>query len=115
MRTFITLLLLLPLTVIADDAQIETGKQVYDHWCTPCHGAGSGFFGVDSQLPGTAALKALYKGEKPEVLSERTDMPPEYIKVIVRQGVSVMPFFRKTEIDDHQLEAISAYLTRNNP
>jgi hypothetical protein len=39
---------------------------------------------------------------------------PEFVKVIVRQGVSFMPQFRKTEISDAELEALAAYLARNN-
>jgi hypothetical protein len=31
----------------------------------------------------------------------------------VRHGVSVMPFLRKTEISDADLDALAAYLTRN--
>jgi mono/diheme cytochrome c family protein len=95
----------------ADEAQVAKGHQVYDHWCMPCHGADSGFFGPDSQLPGTAALEALYNGARPAVLTDRTDLTTEYVETIVRTGVSIMPFFRKTEISDEDLAAISAYLT----
>ena len=42
-------------------------------------------------------------------------MTPDFVKPYVRQGITVMPFFRKTEIDDSELDAIAAYLTRNNP
>lgn len=34
-------------------------------------------------------------------------------KTFVRQGVSVMLFFRKTEISDADLDALAAYLARN--
>jgi hypothetical protein len=30
---------------------------------------------------------------------------------MVRDGISVMPFFRKTEISDADLDALTAYLT----
>ena len=86
-----------------EPASVEHGKQVFDHWCAPCHGAGPG-------KPGTAALNALYKGQKPALLEERTDLVPELTKQFVRTGVSVMPFFRKTEISDADLEALAAYL-----
>jgi hypothetical protein len=36
------------------------------------------------------------------------------IKQFVRHGVLFMPMFRKTEISDAELDAICAYLTRNN-
>jgi (+)-pinoresinol hydroxylase len=79
------------------------GKAVFERWCQPCHGAGPG-------MPGTAALQALYKGAKPALLEERTDLVPQLTKNFVRTGVSVMPFFRKTEITDAELEALAAYL-----
>jgi mono/diheme cytochrome c family protein len=79
------------------------GKAVFDHWCAPCHGSGPG-------KPGTAALQALYKGAKPALLEERTDLVPALTKTFVRNGVSVMPFFRKTEISDAELDALAEYL-----
>ena len=88
-----------------DDAMIERGHIVYQKWCFPCHGTGSG-------KPGTASLAA--RGQKPAVLEERTDLTVPAIKTFVRHGVLFMPMFRKTEISDADLDAIAAYLTRNN-
>jgi mono/diheme cytochrome c family protein len=96
-------------TAAQDQAQVEKGREVYEYWCATCHSAGGG-------MPGTAALAVKYKGTKtPAVLLERTDMTPQTIRFFVRNGVSVMPFFRKTEISDADLAALSAYLTRNSP
>jgi mono/diheme cytochrome c family protein len=72
-----------------------------------CHGEGPG-------KPGTMALQAKYKGVEPALLDKRTDLTPQLVKTDVRNGVSIMPFFRKTEISDADLDAIAAYLTRNN-
>jgi len=83
--------------------QAGDGKTVFEKWCAPCHGDGPG-------KPGTAALQALYKGAKPAMLEQRTDLAPEFTRAIVRTGVSVMPFFRKTEISDAELDALSKYL-----
>ena len=94
--------------------QIERGRASYEYWCAPCHGPGIGNNGAQ-HLPGTDALRVKYRGALPALLTERTDMAPDLVKTYVRQGITVMPFFRKTEIDDTQLEAIAAYLTRNNP
>ena len=44
------------------------------------------------------------------MLEERTDLVPEITRTFVRNGVSVMPFFRKTEITDAELAALAAYL-----
>jgi len=94
--------------------QIERGRASYEYWCAPCHGPGIGNNGAQ-HLPGTDALRVKYRGALPALLTERTDMAPDLVKTYVRQGITVMPFFRKTEIDDTELEAIAAYLTRNNP
>jgi mono/diheme cytochrome c family protein len=96
------------------DEQHAQGKQVYDYWCLPCHGAGVGLPGF-GELPGTQQLRIKYRdsGISP-LLTERTDLVPEFVKVIVRQGVSFMPQFRKTEISDTELDALAAYLARNN-
>jgi mono/diheme cytochrome c family protein len=61
----------------ADAGQIEEGKQVYQYWCWNCHGEGAG-------KPGTAALTAKYKGSKPAILDQRTDLTPALTKVFVR-------------------------------
>ena len=95
-------------------AERERGKEIYDAWCAPCHGPGLGLPGFGG-LPGTQQLGIKYRDtDIPAVLDERTDLVPAFIEVIVRQGVSFMPQFRKTEISDADLEALTAYLTRNN-
>ncbi len=83
------------------------GYVQYHEYCTACHGAGVG-------KPGTLALQAKYKGSKPAVLADRTDLTPQLVKTYVRNGVAAMPFFRKTEISDADLDAIAAYLSRHN-
>jgi (+)-pinoresinol hydroxylase len=96
-------------------ARLERGKQVYDEWCLPCHGPGLGLPGFDG-LPGTQQLKIKYRDTNiSPLLEERTDLVPEFVNAMVRQGVSFMPQFRKTEINDADLEALAAYLARNNP
>ena len=81
------------------------GKQVYEKWCMPCHGKGD-------QYPGTLALEARYKGAVPGPLEERVDLSPALVKYFVRNGISVMPFFRKTEISDSELDALARYLEK---
>jgi len=44
------------------------------------------------------------------LLTERTDFSTELVKFYVRNGFSVMPHFRKTQISDAQLEALVEYL-----
>ena len=56
-----------------------------------------------------------YGNSVPALLTERTNLTPEFVAVFVRNGISVMPFYRKTEISDPDLAALGAYLSRNNP
>jgi len=84
------------------------GEPVYRKWCAPCHDPGI-------EHPGTLALSAKYAGVKSPVLLEWTDLRPEITQAFVRTGISVMPFFRKTEISDAELDALAAYLARNTP
>jgi mono/diheme cytochrome c family protein len=106
MRKWIVLLALSSGAVAAQEADRVSGKATYDHWCRPCHDI------EPRKHPGTAALQVLYKGEKPAALEQRLDLTPELIATYVRTGVSIMPFFRKTEISDAQLSDLGAYLSK---
>lgn len=102
--TTLFILLLATTRVFADDTGKSQGQIVYEHWCAPCHAAGM-------EHPGTMALATKYKDQQiPAVLIDRTDMTPEFIKQFVRHGVSIMPFFRKTEISDKELDALAKYI-----
>jgi len=86
---------------------VERGEEVFDTWCAACHDD-------TRRTAGTIALAAKYQGVLPALLEERTDLTPEIVALWVRNGISIMPFFRKTEISDAQLADLGAYLTRNN-
>jgi mono/diheme cytochrome c family protein len=88
----------------AVQAASPDGKAVYEHWCAPCHAPGPGH-------PGTQSLQLKYQGKMPPVLRERTDLSPQVVSVFVRQGVLLMAPFRKTEITDAELVALSTYVT----
>lgn len=92
--------------VAAQDGSAK-GHDVFQHWCAACHKPISEFV---SSVPGTTALENRYKGAKPAALEQRTDLTPDYVSTIVRHGVMSMPFFRKTEISDADLSAVSQYL-----
>lgn len=89
----------------AQDEPAHPGKVVFDKWCMPCHGDGPG-------KPGTTVLRNRYGDSIPALLEERTDMTGEYLVTFVREGVGVMPPFRKTEITDAELESMIDYLVR---
>jgi len=111
MRLLVAFFLFVPLLAAAqnDQALLAQGKEQYDKWCEICHGEESGMSGG-----GTQALRVLYQGALPAKLEDRTNLTPELIENLVRQGRSGMPNFRYTEISPAQLEAIIAYLTQDN-
>lgn len=85
--------------------ELAEGKAVYAHWCAPCHADSMG-------LAGTNSLKLKYEGtDISGVLEDRTDLTAPVITYFVRNGVAWMPPFRRTEISDGELAALSAYLT----
>ena len=87
--------------VAADAAR--SGKAVYEHWCAPCHAPGPGH-------PGTQSLQVKYGGKTPAVLVERKDLTPQAVATFVRTGVLSMPPFRKTEVTDAELAALTRYI-----
>ena len=97
-RLWLLTTLLLP---AAAQPQPDRGREVYQLWCAPCPGTGLG-------KPGTSAAAA--HGSNPAVLEQRTDLTPKTIETAVRNGLNFMPRFRKTEISNADLAAITAYL-----
>lgn len=89
----------------ASQTLARQGKQVFDKSCASCHAAGN-------RMPGTASLAAKYGGTIPAALEQRKDMNLEFIRYFVRNGVLIMPPFRKTEVSDAELAALAAYLTQ---
>jgi mono/diheme cytochrome c family protein len=77
-------------------------RKIFDKWCSDCHSTAEG--------PGSLALQRKYQGSLPAVLEQRRDLRPDYVKLVVRHGVSFMPSFRKTEISDADLALLAAYL-----
>lgn len=92
---------------IAQDTLVERGRQIYDDWCAICHAEGEA---------ATRYLEEVYQGVLPAVINERTNLAAELITLRVRTWAAPrMPPFRKTEVSDEDLEAVIAYLQRNNP
>lgn len=91
---------------MAQDTPPALGKQVFDEWCGICHGPPNGASGG-----GTETLAALFQGtDIPAQLEDRTDLTVELVTTLTRQGRNTMPNFRKTEISDSELAALTAYL-----
>lgn len=97
------------LVAVSAAAGPPDGRAVFEKWCMPCHAPGP-------LKPGTAGLEARYRGaSETPVLEQRTNLAPDYVKWMVRNGFLAMPPFRKTEVGNAELDAVAKYLTRNNP
>lgn len=95
------------LSRVAAETQLERGAQVYVQWCAICHNKGVGMAGTDF-------LRMKYKGEVSPLLEERTDLTRDVIEYYVREGLGSMPYFRKTEVSDSDLDALVLHLTSKN-
>jgi mono/diheme cytochrome c family protein len=84
----------------------ERGAAVFNNWCSACHSRDA------RNAPGTTSLRFKYQDKVPAALEDRRDLTPQSIALFVRQGVATMPFSRKTEVSDADLDALIAYLTR---
>jgi (+)-pinoresinol hydroxylase len=102
-RTLLTLTLI-GLATMASAAE-PAGRPVFQKWCAPCHAPGPNH-------PGTAALEVLYGNTRPGALEQRTDLTDAIVRLAVRQGAFSMPFFRKTEVSDADLDALAQYLVK---
>lgn len=98
-----------PVAISQDAATAANGKALFTRHCAPCHGADRSDQG-HAMLPGTDALRIKYKGQLPALLEQRTDLTPQVIRNFVRRGTWSMPPFRKTELSDAEIDAISAYI-----
>jgi len=85
---------------------MERGAAVFNNWCIVCHGKDA------KNAPGTQSLQFKYQGKLPAALEDRRDLTAKSVKFYVRKGVATMPFFRKTEIGDADLDALAAYLSQ---
>ena len=82
---------------------IHDGETLFELHCIACHDRGPG-------NPGTMRLQERV-GEEQAALLDRDNLPPEYIKLVVREGFKLMPPFRPSELTDRQLDELAAYLS----
>ena len=80
-----------------------TGREVFDHYCTYCHGSSDG--------PGTMQLSRT-RGKDQAFLAERTNLSPDYIEYVVRHGLKSMPPFVPSDLTDTKLKALVEFLTK---
>ena len=109
MRIVLVLLALGTTIVAAAETESLTAKQqegraLFEATCIYCHNArGFATERLRTRLP-----------EDRSVLTERTDLDPAYIRTVVRNGLASMPAYTPTDLNEAQIQAIAAYLTRKN-
>ena len=79
------------------------GSEVFEYYCSHCHGPGD--------APGTVQL-ARTRGKDKGLLTARTDLAPEYVEYIVRHGLKSMPPFAPSDLDEAKLKALIAFLAK---
>ena len=109
MRAILLVFLGVTAATSVEAVDVIRGERLYAQWCQGCHDR---LGPTRETMPGTTPLAARYQGKLPAALVDRDDLTPELIKVFVRQGVSFMPQFRKTELTDAELADIVAFLVR---
>ncbi len=87
------------------NATVDPGKAEFERACSICHGSGP-------DRPGTSSLQIKYNGKLPALLEQRTDLTADTVRYYIRNGVAMMPRFRKTELTDAQVDSIARYLSR---
>jgi cytochrome c5 len=80
-----------------------TGKEVFDHYCTYCHGT--------DDAPGTMQLRRT-RGKDQALLIQRKNLTPDYIEYVVRHGLRSMPPFVPSDLTEARLKALVAFLAK---
>jgi mono/diheme cytochrome c family protein len=80
-----------------------TGRELFEHYCSYCHGSSDG--------PGTVQLKRT-RGADKALLTERADLAPDYIEYVVRHGLKSMPPFAPSDLTEAKLKALVAFLAK---
>lgn len=91
-----------PLTAVMFGAGSKNeGEELFGRKCAFCHiGKGTGAFMLGRRL-----------GKDKADLTKRTDLQADYVKAVVRNGLTNMPPFSRVEVTDDQLDKIAAYLS----
>ena len=79
------------------------GRALFNASCSYCH----------SERGHATTLLAKRVGAENAVLEKRTNLNAELIRAVVRHGINSMPWYRRAELSDRDLDCIAAYLTRS--
>ena len=79
----------------------DEGERLFGQECAFCHvGKATGTMMLGRRL-----------GQEQAELVRRTDLDPDYVKAVVRNGLLNMPPLSKVELTDTELDKIAAYLS----
>ena len=85
-------------------AKADRGRAAFIHRCGMCHReGGTGTFVLARRL-----------GPEQSLLEKRTNLQPEYVRYVVRWGLTNMPRISRVEVPDPDLDAVVAFLTAHN-
>ncbi len=87
----------------------KDGAALFSNRCGACHLAG----GMGTNLLTKERVAA---GDPPQsgMLTNRQDLAPAYIKVVVRQGKLAMPRLTRVDVTDAELDAIARFLAKGH-
>jgi mono/diheme cytochrome c family protein len=80
------------------------GRALFNENCSLCHG----------ERGHATTLLGKRLGPENAVLERRTNLNADLIRHVVRHGLNSMPWFRRAELPDRELESIVSYLTRSS-
>jgi (+)-pinoresinol hydroxylase len=83
-------------------ADQDKGRTLFNESCAFCHG----------ERGHATTLLAKRLGPANAALEKRADLSIELIRHVVRHGINSMPWYRRAELSDRDLDSIAAYLTR---
>lgn len=81
------------------------GQAIFRESCAFCHG----------ERGHATTLLAKRLGQENALLEGRTNLTPELIRHVVRRGINSMPWYRRAELSDQDLDLVTSYLLRANP
>ena len=83
----------------------RNGHQLYRAICGSCHLPGG--MGANVLM---VRMKAMQQPIGRAILETRTDLEADYVKTVVRNGLTAMPRLTRVEVTDAELDAIARYL-----
>ena len=83
---------------------VQRGEALFNENCSLCHG----------ERGHATTLLGKRLGPENAVLESRTNLNADLVRHVVRHGINSMPWFRRAELSERELESIISYLTRSS-